>query len=396
MTSVALAVAVGLGCAYWLAELALAILTTRRMGVLADLRPPEPARWPKVSILVPARDEADSIERAMAGKLAQTGPEIELVLIDDRSTDGTGAIVDRVAAADPRVKAIHVTELPAGWLGKVHALQRGLEASTGELVLLTDADVDFAPGLLARAVALMEHERLDHLAALPEFRGGSFLVDTAVIVALRIITMGARGWKVEDPRSPAFCGVGAFNLVRRAALDRTPGLEWLKLETADDVGLGFMMKRHGAKSRLVLGKGLIAVRWYSTLTGYANGMARAGFASLAKCSALAFAAVTLALFALEASPFVALALVGHPVLQAVGAATCLAAFTSAVLSARVLRQPLAPTLALPVGILLQLVVGLRAAALGALRGGIVWRDTFYASASLRTGARIEFLPRRGA
>ncbi len=388
--SVALAVAVGVGCAYWLLVLGLTIVTTRRVGVLADLRPPEPARWPKLSIIVPARDEAETIERAMAGKLAQAGPAIEIVLVDDRSTDGTSAIVDRIAAGDPRVKVIHITTLPDGWLGKVHALQRGLDASTGELVLFTDADVDFAPGLLARAVALMEHERLDLLAALPEFRGGSFLVDTAVIVALRIMSMGARAWQVNDPKSSAFGGCGSFNLVRRSGLDQTPGMEWLKLEVADDVGLGFMMKRFGRRTRVVLGRGLVAVRWYSTLTGYADGMARAGFASLARCSSLRFAAVTLVLFALESLPFFALGLVGRPLLQAAGAAACVVALTTAVLAARALRQPLGATLALPLGIFLQLFVGLRAAVLGAVRGGVVWRDTFYSSAVLRAGHRIEF------
>lgn len=389
--NVALAVGVGIGCAYWLAVLVLAIVTIRRVAVLADLAPREPSRWPKLSIIVPARDEAATLEPAMAGKLAQTGPEIELVLVDDRSTDGTGAIVDRIAAADPRVRALHVTALPDGWLGKVHALQRGLEASTGELVLFTDADVDFAPGLLARAVALMEQDRLDHLTTLPEFRGGSFLVDATVIVALRVICLGARAWKVDDPKSSAFGGAGAFNLVRRAALDRTPGLEWLRLEVADDVGLGFMMKRHGAKARVVLGRGLLAVRWYSTLSGYAAGMARAAFGSIAACSALRLSAISLLLFALESSPFWALGLVGHPELQAAGLATTAVALAAAVLVARALRQPLGAALALPLGIVLQLGVGLRGALLGALRGGVVWRDTFYSSAALRAGRRIEFL-----
>jgi hypothetical protein len=125
--------------------------------------------------------------------------------------------------------------------------------------------------------------------------------------------------------------------------------------------------------------------------GYANGMARAAFASLAACSPLRLAAISLLLFALESTPFWALGLVGHPELQAAGLATSVAALVAAALAARALGQPLGATLALPLGIVLQLGVGLRGALLGAIRGGIVWRDTFYSSATLRAGRRIEFL-----
>jgi glycosyltransferase involved in cell wall biosynthesis len=103
-----------------------------------------------------ARDEAATLETTVRGLLAQDYPGLEVVVVDDRSSDGTGAIADRLAAADPRVTAVHVRELAAGWLGKVHALARGLEQARGALVLFTDADITFAPGALARAVGWME------------------------------------------------------------------------------------------------------------------------------------------------------------------------------------------------------------------------------------------------
>ena len=87
----------------------------------------------------------------MSSLLAQDYPNLELILIDDRSTDGTGEIVDRLAA-DPRLVAIHVEELPAGWLGKVNALRVATEAATGELILTTDADVHYAPGALRHRI----------------------------------------------------------------------------------------------------------------------------------------------------------------------------------------------------------------------------------------------------
>jgi hypothetical protein len=116
----ATAVGVGIGCAYWLLVLGLTLVTIRKVRVLADLAPREPARWPKLSIIAPARDEAATLEGAMAGKLAQTGPEIEIVLVDDRSTDGTGAVVDRIAA---RPRAANRSTRP-GYAAKAPNLPR--------------------------------------------------------------------------------------------------------------------------------------------------------------------------------------------------------------------------------------------------------------------------------
>lgn len=375
------------GCAYWLFA---AFLLARTIRVVPNLRAavPEPPRWPRLSVLIPARDEADTIEAAMAAKLADTYPDLELILIDDRSTDGTGAIVDRVAAADPRVRALHVTELPPGWLGKVHALQKGLEVATGELLLFTDADVHFAPATLTRAVALLEARKVDHLAALPSFRPAGFWVDVAVCVATRMIGLGSRAWAVEDPRSSAYLGVGAFNLVRRASFERTPGFEWLRLEVADDVGVGLVMKRAGFRTTLVTARDMVEVQWYPTLAGYARGAARAGFASIGSFSPARLLALGLVAMLLEVAPFVALAAADATWLRILAGVSSAVALGTAVAVARWVGLPFGAALALPLGILLQFGVGVRAAILGGLRGGIEWRTTFYPTSLLRPGQRV--------
>ncbi|MCX5673257.1 MAG: glycosyltransferase, partial [Planctomycetota bacterium] len=141
LLAVALAVYVLLGLAYWLAMAYGLVRTWRGVPRLEEVRPPEPAAWPKLSVIVPACNEADKIEPAMRTLLAEDYPDLEILAVDDRSTDATGDIIDRLAAEDPRVRAIHVKELPAGWLGKVHALDRGFQESRGRFVLFTDADV---------------------------------------------------------------------------------------------------------------------------------------------------------------------------------------------------------------------------------------------------------------
>src|SRR5215813_7146952 len=108
------------------------------LPLLADDASPTPPEWPSVSLIVPARNEEASIGPAVRSRLAEGYPALEVVLVDDRSTDGTGAVMDAIAAEDPRVRAIHVTSLPEGWLGKLHALREGLQLATGEWLLFSD------------------------------------------------------------------------------------------------------------------------------------------------------------------------------------------------------------------------------------------------------------------
>ena len=144
----ALAILLASTCFVPILALVANIKMLRMLRRFADLDPTPPPRWPKLSIIIPACNEAETIEPALAKMRLLDYPELELVLIDDRSKDATGAIMDRVAAEDPRFRVIHVEKLPEGWLGKVHALKLGTESSTGEILLFTDADVLLAKDAL--------------------------------------------------------------------------------------------------------------------------------------------------------------------------------------------------------------------------------------------------------
>src|SRR5690242_2733046 len=104
-----------LGFIYSIAAGALGLRALFTMPVLADLRPAEPRRWPTLSLVIPACNEEASIEAAVTSRRSQGYPGLQIVIVEDRSTDKTAAIVDRIAAEDPRVTAIHVTQLPDGW-----------------------------------------------------------------------------------------------------------------------------------------------------------------------------------------------------------------------------------------------------------------------------------------
>lgn len=389
---IALLVLAGLATLQALGFLGLAVRATLKLPRLERLGAPAPACWPTVSLLVPARDEAQGLEAALRSKLALDYPALQVVLIDDRSTDETGAIADRLAADDPRLRAVHVRELPEGWLGKVHALHRGLEQASGEWVLLSDADIHYAPDTLRRAIARCEAQGLDFLCALPTFVGATPLVNVC-LAAFGPLVLGAvqADW-VEDPRSKASIGAGVFALVRRSALDKTPGLEWLKLEVGDDVALGMMMKRSGARCAVVGAQDFLSVQMYRDFGGVVRGTAKAA-CSVSRYRLLPQLLIPAALITLTLAPWVALPVglsQGHALLAAVGALGALAQVATSVVGTMVFRLPVWPALFAPVGTaLLHGIIAVEGAA-ALLRGFVEWRGTRYPVETLRAASRYKF------
>lgn len=215
--SVIASIYVGAGAVWWLGVLAAFLRMRRAVPFVRDFDDPAPAQWPRVSIVVPARNEEETIELAVRGRLLDTYPDVELILVDDRSTDEMGATIDWLAAEDARVVPVHITELPADWLGKQHAMQAGLQHATGDWILFTDADVRAAPGCLRRGVARCEAHGFDLLAIIPELRSTGFVLNAVIAQFLRMVVVVARPWAVEDQHTDAG---GAFSLVRRSALER--------------------------------------------------------------------------------------------------------------------------------------------------------------------------------
>src|SRR5262245_5210442 len=291
-----------LWCAFGIAGLRSALV----FKTLRQLPAPEPPVWPRLTVVVAACDEERTIGPALETLVRQDYPDLEIVVVDDRSKDATGRIVDEVAAREPRVRAIHVTHLPEGWLGKVHAMQRATEAATGDWILYTDADVHFASGALRHAIAHAIHAGLDHFAVAPEIEPIDLAHDAVGAAFASSFLFGTRAVDVSRPGSSAFVGVGAFNLVRRGALAATPGWEWLRLEILDDVGLGYMMKRSGGRSAFAVGLSDVRVAWYESLPAMARGLEKNMFGAF--CRYRVSRLVALALFAavLFPAPIVAL------------------------------------------------------------------------------------------
>lgn len=249
----------------------------RRLKRLATLSAPTPVAWPRVSVVFAARNEAATIAAAVPTMLTLDYPDLEVIAVNDRSEDDTGALLDRLAATAPRLMVEHVRALPEGWIGKTHALHLGAARATGEWILFTDADIHFQPEVLRRAVAHARAQSLDHLAAVPQLSEHGHWLGICVNAFSVAFTVGLRPWRIPDPRSPTHGGVGAFNLVRASTYRKMGGHEPLRLRPDDDIKLGKLMKA-GGFSEFVLGAGAISVSWYATMGEMIRGLTKNAYA----------------------------------------------------------------------------------------------------------------------
>lgn len=252
----------------------------RRLEHLTDVTLPADSPPPAVSIVVPSRDEEREVEAATRSLLRQEGVRLEVVAVDDRSTDGTGAILDRLAAEDPRLRVVHVKDLPDGWLGKNHACHEGAAVAGGDWLLFTDGDVHLAPDALRRAVAYASEHRLGHLTALPHMVTGGFWERAFVAAFAVLVSLKFRMWELRRQGTHAYVGVGAFNLVRRPDYLAVGGHRTLALEVVDDVKLGLILRRSGVRQGAIDSDGLVRVRWQRGLVASWRGLVKNSFAAV--------------------------------------------------------------------------------------------------------------------
>lgn len=244
---------------------------------LWDRQPPQPD--PKVGIIVPARNEEAAIEDALKKLLTLDYDNYQVVVVDDRSTDRTGEIMDNLAATSSgRLKVVHVKELPAGWLGKPHAMWNAARETNADWLLFTDADILFRPDTLRRAVAYAEAEHADHLVVLPQVIMHRFTEKMMIAFFQLLFVFGHRPWKVADPKTKDHMGVGAFNMVRRSTYEAVGTFQRLRMEVVDDMKLGKVVKEGGFRQRVVFGDDMVRVRWAHGARGVIDNLTKNFFA----------------------------------------------------------------------------------------------------------------------
>lgn len=348
---------------------------------------PTCTQYPRLSVLVPACNEEDTIERALEGLRAQRYPNLEIIVVNDRSTDRTGEIVDRIAALDERVQAIHVDHLPDGWLGKVHALHIASQQATGEWMLFTDADIHFSGTCLEDAVQYCVKENLDHLSLLPKMSSRSLVARFGIVSALRAILVAVQPWHVNDPTRSEGVGVGAFNLVNTQAFQDSPGLEWFKMDVADDLALGQMMKNVRGRSQVMIGSKDVFVEWYPTVEAVFYGLEKNAYAQIARCDYRQGMLVAGLAAWISLSPWMLL-LIGE---NFWGVAPWMGAIATAIILSPIMAVSILDILgSYLIGDLLMAAVIARATKLGDERGGVIWRGTVYTSEELRRNMKVRF------
>ena len=283
---------------HWIAGTILALAWFSRivdaalgMPSVADISQPEWDRKStgdsvnrRVSIIVPARNEEEDIELSLTRLLELDYDNYEVIAVDDRSTDRTGEIMERVAEnpvlTSRRLRVIHHRELPAGWLGKTHAMWTATNEATGDWLLFTDADVLFKPDSVRRALAYAEAEKADHVVLFPRMimkQPGEFMM---IAFFQTMFVFGHRPWKVADPKSRDHMGVGAFNLIRQSVYEAVGTYKALRMEVLDDMKLGKVVKNAGYAQRNVFGGDLISIRWANGAMGVVNNLTKNFFAIL--------------------------------------------------------------------------------------------------------------------
>jgi glycosyltransferase involved in cell wall biosynthesis len=358
----------------WLAAAAELVYGARHTPKLTAIAPADTAPLPRISIIIAARNEAAALGEALASVLRLDYPHLDIIAVDDRSTDATGQVLDRFAASDSRLKVLHINALPRGWLGKNHALAMGAEAAAGDWLLFTDADIIFAPDVLRRAVALIERQHFDHLAVSPDATGGTPALKAMLPAVSLCLGLSLRPWRAVNPASRAHCGIGAFNLVRRRCYLAVGGHGAIALRPDDDIKLGRLLKRAGYRQGFAKGGGLLRVSWYPSARAMFQGLEKNSFAFFNYRFSEVLGASILFGWA-HIWPFAALAFGGLSTW--LGAINIAFMLTLGVAIAREIRIQPAYGLVYPLAAPAILGILWNSMVRTLVRGGIVWRDTFY-------------------
>ncbi|HTR22801.1 MAG TPA: glycosyltransferase family 2 protein [Terriglobales bacterium] len=406
---------------YWIAGVILALAWFSRilqaaigMPQVADVarpewdrKPPTPNGEPRVSIIVPARNEEIDIRATLESLLAVDYSNYEIIAVNDRSTDRTGEIMDDVLAsscsagaparvassestASPankivgsRLRIIHVEELPSGWMGKTHAMWTAGKQATGDWLLFTDADVIFKPDALRRVIAYADAENADHVVLFPRMIMKHAGERMMIAFFQALFVFGHRPWKVADPNAQDHMGVGAFNMVRRPVYDAIGTYQALRMEVLDDMKLGKVIKNAGYAQRNVFGEDLISLHWVRGTFGIVENLTKNFFALLSFQWPRTVASIV-ALAFLNLGPFVGIWLT-HGWARLPYAVALASLFGIYYGMARL--SDVAPYYVLlhPISTCLVTYTVARSMVLTIRQGGVVWRGTKYPLEELRRG-----------
>jgi glycosyltransferase involved in cell wall biosynthesis len=364
----------GLGVAYGLT----------RLPWVKNFAPAHDTNCPRISLLFAARDEEEKLPGALATLAAIDYPHLEIVAVNDRSKDSTGNILEKFAAGHSRLRVVHVADLPAGWLGKPHALQKAYEISTGEWLVFTDADVRFRADVLRRCVNIVKNKGLDHLTLYGDVDMHGFWEKVLLTFFGMAFQLATDPYRASDPTSRLYSGVGAFQMLRRTAYEASGTHRRLAMEVIDDMKLGKIVKESGFRSGVGIAQDAVSVQWHSGLGNLIRGVTKNFYA----CTGYNLTLSLLAVFAMLSFHIAPLAGIvwGHGWVRVFCAIAILIPLIFHAAVSHVMRVSVFYALTYPVGVILFCYMLLRSAFVTIKQGGIIWRDTFYSLKDLKRGS----------
>ena len=251
-----------------------------KIPFLKDVIPLADNELPKASIIITACNEEDKIKSALISICKQDYPNYEVIVVNDRSTDKTGNIISELSEKLGIIKQLDILSLPQGWLGKSNALQKGVEKSSGEIILFADADIEMNPNALRKAVSHLIRNKLDHFAVSPDTKMPGVILPAFVNLFSAYLSIFTKPWRARFKKSRYSIGIGAFNLLRKSVYEKIGGHESIRMRPEDDLKLGQIIKQAGFKQEFGIGKDMLSVEWYSSISELIKGLEKNSFAAL--------------------------------------------------------------------------------------------------------------------
>jgi chlorobactene glucosyltransferase len=345
-------------------------------------------------VIIPARNEERVIEATVRALLAQTYADLEVIVVDDHSSDSTAAILDRLGTEHPRLRVVRGADTPPGWLGKPWALHQGSAASRGELLLFVDADVHYEPDTVGRLVAALGRSSAAMLTVFPRV----VMHGVGEHLGMTELAMAGFGflptWLGNHVRTPILgVGGGTGNLIRRADYAAIGGHESLRNAVIDDIGLARLTRRSGRMTIAIRAARFVHLRMYHGLREVIDGFSKNVYTAFGGTIPAALAGLLGFLFfhlgpylgLLEAAWRFAHGAPARPV-DLLWIASVLLIATGRVILFRSLRYPLVNALfGYPFTVLIWIWILLRSTWLVGIRGTLAWRGRSYDSDDTRFG-----------
>ena len=347
--------------------------------------------YDKVSIIIAVKDGEKEIEATIVRLLKCNYPNFEIIVVNDRSKDKTEEIIQKLSLTNPELKSVAINELPAGWLGKVHALHQGVKHATGDYILFMDADVVVNEKVLMATVKACQDNKLDHLGVLPEFIPGEYFLNVMTTTSIFLFVLSAKPWLSITKRPvESVKGVGAFNFINRSTFEKTEGFSWLKMDVADDVALAQLIARNGGRSLLMrAGNSKLEVSWYDSFNGLVLGLEKNIVGGFTNYRPELIFIITFISLLVSLVPLIAFFSFDLPVIFYSGICFLFSLLIFVVFIKNKMKQSVFTIMAFPIGISLLGLILLRAALICFKNGGIKWSGTLYPLKELKEGTRVK-------